>query len=301
MCIIITERSDRMEFTKDWQDYEIIDASRGEKLERWGNIYLLRPDPQIIWDNGNLSQKYKGKIDAIYHRSNKGGGHWENLKKFNPVWQVKYKNLTFNIKQMGFKHTGLFPEQAYNWDMMIKKIKNSKKPVKVLNLFAYTGGASCACLSAGASVVHVDSSKGMVDWCKENVNSCELGDKPIRFLIDDVVKFVKREIRRGNKYDAIIMDPPSYGRGSNGEVWDIEKDLAELVSLCCDILVDNPLFFLINSYTTGLSSTVLANLLTLTVDKLKKGKITCGEIGLPIKNSNLILPCGIYGRWESCE
>lgn len=301
MCIIVTERSDRMEFTKDWQDYEIIDASRGEKLERWGNIYLLRPDPQIIWDNGDLSQKYKGKIDAIYHRSNKGGGQWENLKKFNPVWQVKYKNLTFNIKQMGFKHTGLFPEQAYNWDMMIKKIKNSKKTVKVLNLFAYTGGASCACLSAGASVVHVDSSKGMVDWCKENVNSCELGDKPIRFLIDDVVKFVKREIRRGNKYDAIIMDPPSYGRGSNGEVWDIEKDLAELVSLCCDILVDNPLFFLINSYTTGLSSTVLANLLTLTVDKLKKGKITCGEIGLPIKNSNLILPCGIYGRWESCE
>ena len=301
MCIIITERSDRMEFTKDWQDYEIIDASRGEKLERWGNIYLLRPDPQIIWDNGDLSQKYKGKIDAIYHRSNKGGGQWENLKKFNPVWQVKYKNLTFNIKQMGFKHTGLFPEQAYNWDMMIKKIKNSKKPVKVLNLFAYTGGASCACLSAGASVVHVDSSKGMVDWCKENVNSCELGDKPIRFLIDDVVKFVKREIRRGNKYNAIIMDPPSYGRGSNGEVWDIEKDLAELVSLCCDILVDNPLFFLINSYTTGLSSTVLANLLTLTVDKHKKGKITCGKIGLPIKNSNLILPCGIYGRWESCE
>lgn len=301
MCIIITERSDRMEFTKDWQDYEIIDASRGEKLERWGNIYLLRPDPQIIWDNGDLSQKYKGKIDAIYHRSNKGGGQWENLKKFNPVWQVKYKNLTFNIKQMGFKHTGLFPEQAYNWDMMIKKIKNSKKPVKVLNLFAYTGGASCACLSAGASVVHVDSSKGMVDWCKENVNSCELGNKPIRFLIDDVVKFVKREIRRGNKYDAIIMDPPSYGRGSNGEVWDIEKDLAELVSLCCDILVDNPLFFLINSYTTGLSSTVLANLLTLTVDKHKKGKITCGEIGLPITNSSLILPCGIYGRWESCE
>ena len=299
MCIIITERSDRMEFTKDWQDYEIIDASRGEKLERWGNIYLLRPDPQIIWDNGDLSQKYKGKIDAIYHRSNKGGGQWENLKKFNPVWQVKYKNLTFNIKQMGFKHTGLFPEQAYNWDMMIKKIKNSKKPVKVLNLFAYTGGASCACLSAGASVVHVDSSKGMVDWCKENVNSCELGDKPIRFLIDDVVKFVKREIRRGNKYNAIIMDPPSYGRGSNGEVWDIEKDLAELVSLCCDILVDNPLFFLINSYTTGLSSTVLANLLTLTVDKHKKGKITCGEIGLPITNSSLILPCGIYGRWES--
>lgn len=290
-----------MEFTKDWIDYEIIDASCGEKLERWGNVYLLRPDPQIIWDNGNLKGKYKGKIDAIYHRSDKGGGHWENLKKFKPVWTVSYKDLTFNIKQMGFKHTGLFPEQAYNWDLMMKKIKESKRNVKVLNLFAYTGGASVACLKAGASVVHVDSSRGMVDWCKENVKACGLEERPIRYLVDDVVKFVKREIRRGNKYDAIIMDPPSYGRGSNGEVWDIEKNLCELVSLCCEILNDDPLFFIINSYTTGLSSTVLQNLLTLTVDKHKKGKITCGEIGLQIRNNNLILPCGIYGRWEKSE
>ncbi len=290
-----------MEVSNNWIDYEIIDASNGEKLERWNNIYLLRPDPQIIWNNGDLKEKYKGKIDAVYYRSNKGGGHWENLKKFNPVWNVKYKDLTFNIKQMGFKHTGLFPEQAYNWDFMMNKIKNSNREIKVLNLFAYTGGASCACLKAGASVVHVDSSRGMIDWCKENVKSCNLENRPIRFLVDDVVKFVKREIRRGNKYDAIIMDPPSYGRGAGGEVWDIEKDLSNLVDLCTEILSDNPLFFLINSYTTGLSSTVLANLLQMTVDKKKKGTITCGEIGLPIKNNNLILPCGIYGRWESNE
>ena len=290
-----------MEVSNNWIDYEIIDASNGEKLERWNNIYLLRPDPQIIWNNGDLKEKYKGKIDAVYYRSNKGGGHWENLKKFNPVWNVKYKDLTFNIKQMGFKHTGLFPEQAYNWDFMMNKIKNSNREIKVLNLFAYTGGASCACLKAGASVVHVDSSRGMIDWCKENVKSCNLENKPIRFLVDDVVKFVKREIRRGNKYDAIIMDPPSYGGGAGGQVWDIEKDLSNLVDLCTEILSDNPLFFLINSYTTGLSSTVLANLLQMTVDKKKKGTITCGEIGLPIKNNNLILPCGIYGRWESNE
>ena len=290
-----------MELASSWSEYEIIDASCGEKLERWGNIYLLRPDPQIVWNNGDLKEKYKGKIDAIYYRSNKGGGHWENLKKFDPVWTVNYKTLTFNIKQMGFKHTGLFPEQAYNWDFMMDKIKRSKRDIKVLNLFAYTGGASCACLKAGASVVHVDSSRGMIDWCKENVKSCGLQDEPIRFLVDDVVKFVKREIRRGNKYDAIIMDPPSYGRGANGEVWDIENDLSNLLELCCEILSDNPLFFLINSYTTGLSSTVLKNLLTLTVDKKANGKITCGEIGLPIKNSKLILPCGIYGRWENNE
>ncbi len=288
-----------MEVTNDWKDYEIIDASRGEKLERWGSIYLLRPDPQIIWDSGDLREKYKGKIDAIYYRSDKGGGHWENLRNINARWMVNYKQLKFNIKQMGFKHTGLFPEQAINWDYMMKKIKESKRSIKVLNLFAYTGGASCACLKAGASVVHVDSSKGMIDWCKENVKSCGLEDKPIRYLVDDVVKFVKREIRRGNKYDAIIMDPPSYGRGSNGEVWDIEKDLNNLVLLCCEILSDEPIFFIINSYTTGLSAIVLKNLLTITVDKKIKGKITCGEIGLPIKNSKLILPCGIYGRWEN--
>lgn len=290
-----------MELANEWKDYEIIDSSNGQKYERWGNIYLLRPDPQIIWDNGNLIEKYKEKINAIYYRSNKGGGHWENLKKTKDSWEVSYKNLKFNIKQMGFKHTGLFPEQAYNWDFMINKIKNSKRKIKVLNLFAYTGGATVACLSAGANVTHVDSSRGMIEWCKENVKSSGLNESEVRYLVDDVVKFVKREIRRGNKYDAIIMDPPSYGRGSNGEVWNIENDLYNLIVLCNQLLSKEPLFFLINSYTTGLSSTVLNNLLTIIVEKDNHGKITCGEIGLPIKENNLILPCGIYGRWEANE
>lgn len=290
-----------MEVAENFKDYELIDASNGEKFERWKDVYLLRPDPQIIWDNGDLKEKYKDKINAIYYRSNKGGGHWENLKKTPSSWIVNYKNLKFNIKQMGFKHTGLFPEQAYNWDFMINKIKNSNRKIKVLNLFAYTGGATVACLSANASVTHVDSSRGMVEWCKENVNKSGFKDSEIRYLVDDVVKFVKREIRRGNKYDAIIMDPPSYGRGANGEVWNIEKDLYNLVLLCSEILSDNPLFFLINSYTTGLSPIVLNNLLTIIVDKKYKGKITCGEIGLKITSNNLILPCGIYGRWESNE
>jgi 23S rRNA (cytosine1962-C5)-methyltransferase len=246
-----------------WKDYELIDCSNGEKLERWGNVILLRPDPQVIWDNGNLREKYNN-INSHYHRSNKGGGSWENLKKTPEAWKISYGDLTFNIKQMGFKHTGLFPEQAVNWDFMMNKIKNSnKKEVKVLNLFAYTGGASVACLKAGASVVHVDSSRGMVDWAKENVKSSGMVDRPIRFIVDDVVKFVKREIRRGNKYDAIVMDPPSYGRGSNGEVWDIEKDLFELVTLCLDILADDALFFIINSYSTGLSKDIFTNVLSV--------------------------------------
>lgn len=280
-----------------WSNYEIIDASNGEKLERWNDIILLRPDPQIIWDNGNLIDKYKN-INACYYRSNKGGGYWQNLKSTPNKWQVQYKNLTFNIKQMGFKHTGLFPEQAVNWDYMIKKITEANREIKVLNLFAYTGGASVACLSAGAHVTHVDSSKGMVEWAKENVKSSNLDDKPIRYLVDDVVKFVKREIRRGNKYDAIVMDPPSYGRGSSGEVWNIENDLFNLVSLCTELLSDNPLFFIINSYTTGLSKEVLVNILKLTVLKKYKGTISSDEIGLPIKNSDLVLPCGIYARYE---
>lgn len=290
-----------MKLANDWIDYEIVDASSGMKLERWGNIYLLRPDPQIIWDNGDLLKKYKGMINAVYHRSSSGGGHWENLKSTPSSWKINYNDLVFNIKQMGFKHTGLFPEQAINWNYMISKIRKSKRKIKVLNLFAYTGGATVACLSAGASVVHVDSSRGMIDWCKENVKSSGYVDADVRYLVDDVVKFVKREIRRGNKYDAIIMDPPSYGRGSNGEVWNIEKDLTNLINLCNEILSDKPLFFLINSYTTGLSSTVLSNLLTLTVNKKYPGIVSCGEVGIPIKNSNLILPCGIYGRWESNE
>lgn len=286
---------------KDFKDYEIIDASRGQKLERWGHIYLLRPDPQIVWDNGDLLERYHDKIDAVYYRSNKGGGHWENLKNVPSVWQVQYKNMTFNIKQMGFKHTGLFPEQAVNWDFMMDKIKRSGRKIRVLNLFAYTGGASVACLLAGASVTHVDSSRGMIDWCKENVKSSNCSELAMRYLVDDVIKFVQREIRRGNKYDAIIMDPPSYGRGANGEVWDIEKNLNYLVNICLEILSDEPLFFLINSYTTGLSSQVLSNILELTVNKKYTGKISCGEVGLPITNGNLILPCGIYGRWESNE
>ena len=286
-----------MTLSNEWTEYKILDASNGEKLECWNHVNLLRPDPQIIWNNGNLLKKHPD-INAHYHRSNKGGGYWENLKKTPSTWQVHYKNLTFNIKQMGFKHTGLFPEQAANWDFMIEKIKNSNRQIKVLNLFAYTGGASVACLSAGASVVHVDSSRGMVDWAKENVKASHLDDKPIRYLVDDVVKFVKREIRRGNQYDAIIMDPPSYGRGSNGEIWDIEKDLFPLIELCMEILSDDPLFFIINSYTTGLSKHVMENILKLTLGKKYPGKIYSDEIGLPIDNSELVLPCGIFARYE---
>lgn len=284
-----------------WKDYELIDASLGQKLERWGNVYLLRPDPQIVWDNGDLLEKYHREISAVYYRSNKGGGHWENLKNTPSSWVIKYNDLTFNIKQMGFKHTGLFPEQAVNWDFMMEKITKSGRKIKVLNLFAYTGGASVACLSAGASVTHVDSSRGMVDWCKENVKASGLENAEVRYIVDDVVKFVQREIRRGNHYDAIIMDPPSYGRGANGEVWDIEKNLNYLVKICSEVLSDNPLFFLINSYTTGLSSMVLSNILNLNVNNKFKGKVSYGEVGLPIKDSELVLPCGIYGRWESNE
>ena len=225
-------------------------------------------------------------------------GMWNYNKKLPQSWQVNYKNLTFNIKPMGFKHTGLFPEQAVNWDWMINKISNSNRPIKVLNLFAYTGGATVACLSAGASVCHVDSSKGMIEWAKENVVSSGLKDRTVRFLIDDVVKFVNREIRRGNKYDAIIMDPPSYGRGANGEVWKFEENINDLIELCMKVLSDKPLFFLINSYTTGISSQVLENILRMYMPKKVKGRYSNGEIGLPMSNSKLILPCGIYGRWE---
>ena len=282
----------------NWKDYEILDASNGEKLERWGKYYLLRPDPEVIWNDESLFEKHRSIIDAEYTRSKTGGGSWHNLKDIPANWVINYNNLKFNIKQMGFKHTGLFPEQALNWDFMIDKIKGSSRKVKVLNLFAYTGGATIACLYAGASVVHVDSSRGMVDWCKENVKLNNLESSDIRYLVDDVVKFVEREIRRGNKYDAIIMDPPSYGRGVNKEVWDIEKDLFNLVNLCCEILSDNPLFFLINSYTASLSPKVLENILKVTVGKKYEGSISSDEIGLPIKDSNLVLPCGVRGLFE---
>ncbi len=279
-----------------WKDYEILDMADGEKLERWGNIVLIRPDPQIIWKEKSKPALWK-KANAHYHRSKSGGGEWEYIKNVPKAWQIRYKDLVFNLKPMGFKHTGLFPEQAVNWEFMMNKIKSAKRPIKVLNLFAYTGGATVACASAGASVCHVDSSKGMTAWAKENVASSGLSDKPVRFIIDDIIKFVQREIRRGNKYDAIVMDPPSYGRGTNGEVWNIEESLYMLVELCSKILSDNPLFFLINSYTTGLSPTILANILSMIIKK--KGKVSCGEVGLPMKDSSIILPCGIYGRWES--
>jgi len=287
-----------MIIANDWKDYKILDMADGKKLEKWGNIILSRPDPQIIWKSKSYPNKWND-INATYNRSNTGGGSWQYNKKMPDKWQVKYKNLTFNIKPMGFKHTGLFPEQAVNWDWMINKIENSKRPIKVLNLFAYTGGATVACLSAGASVCHVDSSKGMVSWAKENVISSGLEQKPVRYIVDDVVKFINREIRRNNTYDAIIMDPPSYGRGVNGEVWQFENSIFDLVELCTKVLSDNPLFFLINSYTTGISSKVLEDILGLTVAKKYKGKLDSGEIGLPMEESKLVLPCGIYGRWEN--
>ena len=286
-----------MDVANNWKDYEILDMANGEKLERWGNITLIRPDPQIIWKEKTFQEKWKS-ADAKYNRSNTGGGNWNFIKPLPKYWHIKYNDLTFNIKPMGFKHTGIFPEQAVNWDWMMNKIGKSGRKIKVLNLFAYTGGASVACLKAGASVCHVDSSKGMCEWAKENVASSGLRDKPIRFLVDDVVKFVNREIRRGNKYDAIIMDPPSYGRGTNGEVWKFEDNIADLVKLCMNVLSDNPLFFLINSYTTGISSQVLENLLRMNIPKKAKGKFSHGELGLPMTNSKMILPCGIYGRWE---
>lgn len=273
----------------NWKDYKIIKASNGEKLEIWNNIKLLRPDPIVMWNTGKIS---KSECDAVYYRSNTGGGYWENIKNIPAFWQIKYNDLTFNIKQMGFKHTGLFPEQAVNWDRMIKKIKESnRKNIKVLNLFAYTGGATVACLSAGASVVHVDSSKGINDWAKENVRSSGFENKPVRFLVDDVKKFVQREIRRGNKYDAIIMDPPSYGRGSNNEVWSIEKDLDGLLSDCKKILNEDFLFVCVNTYTANLSLLTLENMLKVHFNS----KIQVDEISLPIENTNLYLPCGITG------
>lgn len=286
-----------MKLVRDFLDYQILDMDKGMKIESWNNVILKRPDPQIIWPSNN---PYNGKIDAIYNRSNKGGGSWDikNIK-MPSSWQVSYHDLTFNLKLMGFKHTGLFPEQAYNWNMLISKIKEAKREVKVLNLFAYTGAASMAALSAGASVVHVDSSRGMVDWAKENASASGLSDKPIRYIVDDCKKFVDREIRRGNKYDIILMDPPSFGRGSNGQVWNIEKDLYPLVEACSKILSDDAILFLINSYTTGLSMNVLEDVLKLCIKN--KGYITSDELGLPVKNSDLVLPCGIFARWEKEE
>lgn len=282
----------------NWKDYELIDMGNGEKLERWGDIVLRRPDPQVVWPMDKEWSLWKNP-HGHYHRSNRGGGSWEQKKKYPENWTINYKNLKFNIRPTGFKHTGLFPEQAANWDWMISKIKNAKRPIRVLNLFAYTGGATVACASAGAEVCHVDAAKGMVNWAKDNIALSGLQNQTVRFIVDDVVKFVEREIRRGRKYDAIIMDPPSYGRGPKGEVWKIEDKLFDFVNLCMDVLSDNPLFFLINSYTTGFSPIVLENVLSTTIGKkVKGGKIYGGEVGIPASRDGKILPCGIFGRWE---
>lgn len=278
-----------------WKDYEVIDCSKGEKLERWGDYILVRPDPQVIWDT---PRKEKGwhKMNAHYHRSKKGGGEWEFFD-LPQQWSIHYRNLTFQLKPFSFKHTGLFPEQAANWDWFSELIKKAGRPVKVLNLFAYTGGATIAAAAAGASVTHVDASKGMITWAKENAASSGLADAPIRWIVDDCVKFVEREIRRGNHYDAIIMDPPSYGRGPKGEIWKIEESIHPLVKLCAQLLVDRPLFFLINSYTTGLQPAVLSYLIGTELKRFP-GKVTADEIGLPVSSNGLTLPCGASGRFE---
>lgn len=277
-----------------WKDYEIIDTSKGEKLERWGDYLLVRPDPQVIWDT---PRKEKGwhKMNAHYHRSKKGGGEWEFFD-LPQQWTISYKKLTFNLKPFSFKHTGLFPEQAANWDWFTSLIQSAGRPVKVLNLFAYTGGATLAAAAAGASVTHVDASKGMVTWAKENAVSSGLKDAPIRWIVDDCQKFVEREIRRGNHYDAIIMDPPSYGRGPKGEIWKIEDAIYPLICLCEKLLSDDPLFFLVNSYTTGLAPAVLTYMLSTALRKYD-GIVESQEVGLPVTSNGLVLPCGAAGRF----
>ena len=286
-----------MWITKDWQDYELLDCGGGEKLERWDQQILVRPDPQAIWDTDRRDRRWK-TANARYSRSSTGGGHWDK-GKLPESWQVHYKDLTFQVKPMNFKHTGLFPEQAANWDWFGEKIKNAGRPVKVLNLFAYTGGATLAAAKAGASVTHVDASKGMVAWAKENARSSNLESAPIRWIVDDCVKFVERELRRGNHYDAIIMDPPSYGRGPKGEIWKIEDAIFPLVKLCAGLLSEKPLFFLINSYTTGLAPAVLTYMLGCTVNPRFGGTVRSDEIGLPVSSTGLVLPCGASGRWEA--
>lgn len=284
----------------NWNDYELLDTSAGERLERWGDIILIRPDPQIIWNTPKKHPMWK-QAHARYHRSNTGGGQWEIYKKMPDVWKIGYKGMTFNLKTMGFKHTGIFPEQATNWDFAMEKIKNAGRPVKVLNLFGYTGAATLACAKAGAQVCHVDASKGMVAWGKENAQISGLTEKPIRWLVDDCVKFVQREQRRGNTYDGIIMDPPSYGRGPGGEVWKLEEQLHDLVELCVPIMSENPLFFILNSYTTGLSPAVMEYLLGVILQKKFGGSVSAGEIGLPVTETGLVLPCGSTAIWESSD
>ncbi len=285
-----------MRYSTDFKDYELIDAVAGKRLERWKDIILIRPDPQIIWDGEHNSPLWNN-AHAVYHRSNSGGGYWETLKKVPDVWSVDYKDLTFNLKPMGFKHTGLFPEQAVNWDLATKIIKQSDRQLKVLNLFAYTGGATVACLKAGAHVTHVDASKGMVAWAKENANISNANTDNVRWLVDDCLKFVLREIRRGNKYDAVIMDPPSYGRGPNGEVWKLEQQLGALLSAVGQILSDDAAFFLLNSYTGGLSHTILNYMVKTYISKDSTSMVTTDEIGLKVSKKDIVLPCGNTTIW----
>ncbi len=280
-----------MRIADNWQDYCLIDTSKGERLERWGDITLIRPDPQIIWETPSLAPEWN-TAHAKYIRSSSGGGAWDYKKRFSESWTIKYRNLTFMVKPTGFKHTGLFPEQAVNWDYCDKLIRNAGREINVLNLFAYTGGATLACANAGAKVCHLDAVKGMVDWGKENARLSGLSDKPIRWIVDDAMKFLGREIRRGNKYDGIILDPPSYGRGTNGEMWKLEDCIHELMQRCTAVLSDKPLFILLNSYTTGLSPSVMAYLLYMTVGQKYKIKVEAEEIALPVKNTGLAIPCG---------
>lgn len=278
-----------------WKNYEVIDTSCGEKLERWGRYILLRPDPQVIWKTEKTVPEWN-RLNGHYHRSSKGGGEWEFFK-LPEEWTISYRELNFRLKPFSFKHTGLFPEQAVNWDWCSERIREAGRPVKVLNLFAYTGGATLAAASAGASVTHVDASKGMVTWAKENAAASHLEDAPVRWLVDDCVKFVEREIRRGNKYDGIIMDPPSYGRGPKGEIWKIEESIYPFVELAAQLLSDDALFFLINSYTTGLQPAVLSYMLSTVIRKKRGGEVQSSEIGLPVSSNGLVLPCGATGRW----
>ena len=278
-----------------WKDYEVLDTSAGEKLERWGKYILVRPDPQVIWNTPKDDPLWR-KYDARYARSSTGGGKWANLR-LPEHWQVKYRELTFNVKPMNFKHTGVFPEQAANWDFIMETIRGAGRPINALNLFAYTGGATLACAAAGASVCHVDAAKGMVAWAKENAKSPGFEDRPIRWIVDDCAKFVEREIRRGRRYDAIIMDPPSYGRGPSGEIWKLEENLWPFVQLVSQVLSDKPLFVIINSYTTGLAPSVVGYIMDSIFTKRFGGHSECGELGLPVKDSGLVLPCGSTGRW----
>ena len=284
-----------MWIAENWKDYELLDCGDGEKLERWGRQILVRPDPQAIWEAPRRSSAWQNP-DARYLRSNTGGGHWER-RKLPEQWTVNYGELMFNVKPMNFKHTGLFPEQAVNWDFAMNKIRRAGRPIQVLNLFAYTGAATVACAAAGASVCHVDAAKGMVAWAKENARSSGLADAPIRWIVDDCAKFVEREIRRGRRDDAIIMDPPSYGRGPSGEVWKLEQNLYPFVKLCAGVLSDNPLFVILNSYTTGLAPSVLGYILNLLVSGTYGGHTECAELGLPVTETGMALPCGATGRW----